>query len=65
MDLDSTLPTDNLKNLVSTRPHTWNHFSPIHTEAQRIVKNPRTNALHVIALEALYKNWFSTQRIGE
>ncbi len=65
MELDSTLPTDNLKKLVSTRPHTWNHFVPIHTEAQRIVKNPRANALHVIALEALYKNGFSTQRIGE
>lgn len=65
MDLDSTLPTDNLKKLVSTRPHTWNHFVPIHTEAQRIVKNPRANALHVIALEALYKNWFRTQSIGE
>ena len=63
MDLGKTIPTDKLKRLVESRPYTWRWLRPTHPEAQRIVKSASGNALQVIALEALYKNWFGSENV--
>lgn len=65
MDLTKTIATSKLKSLVESRPSTQRWLRPTHTEAQRIVKSPEGNALQVIALEALYKNWFSSEKETE
>ena len=63
MELGKTLPTAKLKSLVTSRPHTSRWLRPTHPEAQRLVQNPTANGLQVIALEALYQNWFTTTNL--
>ena len=65
MDLGKSISTAKLKSLVTSRPHTSRWLKPTHPEAQRLVQNPSANGLHVIALEALYQNWFSTTSLEE
>lgn len=65
MDLGKRLSTAKLKSLVTSRPHTKRWLKPTHPEALRLVQNPSANGLQVIALEALYQNWFSSTSLEE
>lgn len=64
MDLDKSLPTDRLKQLIATYPYADSYLMPTHNEVRTIVQKSTANALYVIALENLYNTRFSKTKVN-